>query len=689
MRRFLMIFTMLAMFFMGAGLAAGEGKVTFNFQDVDIRSVIESVSKLTGKTFIVDPAVKGKVTIVSTQAMSEAEIYGVFLSVLQVHEFVAVDSGEVVKIIPLVRAKQDMTNAYVDSEAPKAPEDRAITVLYKLHNVPANQLVPVLRPLVDPKSYLAAHDESNMIIISDRAANVERLTRIIKRIDVAGTGEIQMVHLEHADARDVVTVIEGLMRSAQKKEAPGTDKFQAVADERTNSILLAGDQADILRMKSLIAYLDTPVAAEGSTQVVFLRFAKAKDLAGILSGSGVAIELPGEKKAPQKAPAGKSEVNIQADEANNALIITAAPQAMKALQDVIRKLDIRRAQVVIEAVIAEISTDKSAELGIQWRSTDGMADKNGYIGGTNFGANGINALSVNPLSVGDGFSMGYFRGTTKILGKEILNLGAVIRALAGDGDANILSTPTLVTMDNEEATFSVGKNVPFLTGSYTSTGSATAGTSSTPSNPFQTIERKDVGLLLKVKPQINEGDTIRLDIEQETSSIAPDTVGSDIITNTRKIKTNVMVEDGKILVLGGLIQDDVTESVKKVPLLGDIPVLGALFRYTTSTHNKRNLMVFLRPVVLRNEATSDRITFDKYDFMRRQQVKAAEHHILLMPGEKQPVMPERALLPPEPAPAQPEPAPAQSEPAPVQPEPAPVQPEPAPAWPQPLWPGKE
>jgi len=642
MRRFLMILSMLAVFCIGAGLAAGEGKVTFNFQDVDIRSVIESVSKLTGKTFIVDPAVKGKVTIVSTQAMSEEEIYGVFLSVLQVHDFVAVDSGGVVKIIPLVRAKQDMTNAYVDNEAPKTPEDRAVTVLYKLQNVPANQLVPVLRPLVDPKSYLAAHNESNMIIISDRAANVDRLMRIIKRIDVAGTGEIQMVHLEYADARDVVTVIEGLMRSAPRKEAPGPEKFQAVADERTNSILLLGDQADILRVKSLVAYLDTPVKAEGATQVVFLRFAKAKDLAAILSGSGVVTEAAGEKKAPQKPQAAKSEMNIQADEANNALIITASPQIMKALQEVIRKLDIRRAQVVIEAVIAEITNDKSAELGIQWRSTDGAADTNGYIGGTNFGKSGINALSVNPLAVGDGFSLGYFKGTTKILGKEILNLGAVVHALAGDGDANILSTPTLVTMDNEEATFSVGKNVPFLTGSYTSTGSATTGgTSSTVSNPFQTIERKDVGLLLKVKPQINEGDTIRLDIEQETSSIAPDTVGSDIITNTRKIKTNVMVEDGKILVLGGLIQDDVTESVQKIPLLGDIPWLGALFRYTSSTHNKRNLMVFLRPTVLRNEATSDHITFDKYDFMRRLQQDAAEGGIKLMPGEKTPVMPER------------------------------------------------
>jgi general secretion pathway protein D len=509
--------------------------------------------------------------------------------------------------------------------------------------VPANQLVPVLRPLVDPKSYLAAHDESNMIIISDRAANVDRLMRIIKRIDVAGTGEIQMVHLEYADARDVVAVIDGLMKSTTRKGAPGEEKFQAVVDERTNSLLLAGDQGDILRVKSMIAYLDTPVQAEGATQVVFLRFAKAKDLAAILSGSGVAFEAPGERKPPQRQAAAKSEVNIQADESNNALVITASPQVMKALQDVIRRLDIRRAQVVIEAVIAEISNDKSAELGIQWRSTDGTADTNGYIGGTNFGgSNGINALSVNPLAVGDGFSLGYFQGTTKILGKEILNLGAVVHALAGDGDANILSTPTLVTMDNEEATFSVGKNVPFLTGSYTSTGSAASGSSSTPSNPFQTIERKDVGLLLKVKPQINEGDTIRLDIEQETSSISPDTVGSDIITNTRKIKTNVMVEDGKILVLGGLIQDDVTESVKKVPLLGDIPLLGALFRYTSSTHNKRNLMVFLRPTVLRNEDASDRITFDKYDFMRRLQQNAAESGIKLMPGETTPVLPERA-----------------------------------------------
>ncbi len=636
MQRLLTISILFVALVFGAHPAAGEGQVTFNFQDVDISSVIQSVSKLTGKTFIVDPAVKGKVTIVSSQAMGEKEIYSVFLSVLQVHDFAAVETGGVVKIIPQVRAKQDMLNAYVDEQMPVAPEDRSITRLYKLNHVPANKLVPILRPLLDAKSYLAAHEESNMIIISDRAANIERLLRIIQSIDQAGTGEIHVVRLQHADARDVVGVIDGLMRAVPRKGV-SVEQFQAVADERTNSILLSGDDGDILRVKTLIAHLDTPVQLEGDTQVIFLRFAKAKDLVGLLTGVGTDVQ--GQRKAGQKAPTVQgTEINIQADETTNALIITASPQVMKSLQAVIRKLDIRRAQVVIEAVIAEMSNDKSAELGIQWRSTDGTADKDGVLGGTNFSSKGagINTLSFNPLAVGDGFSLGYFRGTTKILGQEILNLGAVVQALAGDGDANILSTPTLVTMDNEEAEFSVGKNVPFITGSYSSTG-----TTSTPSNPFQTIERKDVGLLLKVKPQINEGDTIRLDIQQETSSLSPDTQGSDLITNTRKIKTTVMVEDGKILVLGGLIQDDVTESVQKVPLLGDIPLLGALFRYTSTTHNKRNLMVFLRPVILRDEATSSRITFDKYDFMRRLQLNAAEDGIRLMPRDQTPVLPDR------------------------------------------------
>ncbi len=636
MQRTLLLIPILCLLLVSQALA-GEGVVTFNFQDVEIQSVIKSVSKLTGKTFLVDPAVKGKVTLISSEGMNEDEIYGVFLSVLQVHDYAAIESGNVVKIIPQVRAKQDMTNAYVEEEAPTRPNDRSITRLYKLKHVPANRLVPILRPLIAPKSYLAAHEESNMIIISDRAANIERLIKIIQRIDRAGTGEIQVVRLEYADARDVAAVVQGLVKTAPKKGA-AAQRLQVVADERTNSILISGDEGDILRVKALVAHLDTPVTTEGSTQVVFLRYAKAKDLVSILTGVGKEIQKTSSAKTPKKTVRSKknSEISIQADEATNALIISASPQVIKSLRAVIRKLDIRREQVVIEAVIAEIEVNKSAELGIQWRFVDGSGDDHGNFGGTNFGANGINALSLNPGLVGNGFTYGWFDGTTEILGTEILNLGALVRVAAGEGDTNILSTPTLVTMDNEEAEFSVGQEVPFVTGSYTSTGSS----SSTPGNPFQTIERKSVGLLLKVKPQINEGDTIRLDIEQETSSLSQAESGVDLITNNRKIKTSVMVEDGKILVLGGLIRDDVRESVQKVPFLGDIPFLGVLFRYNTSSHKKRNLMVFLRPHIIRSEADSSRITFDKYDYMRGLQKEFAEDGIYLLPDESPDVLPE-------------------------------------------------
>ncbi len=637
MQRTLFVISFVYLLFVVPLASAGDGVVTFNFQDVEIQSVIKSVSKLTGKTFLVDPAVKGKVTLISSEGLAEDEIYGVFLSVLQVHDYAAIESGSVVKIIPQVRAKQDMVNAYVDEEAPTKPGDRFITRLYKLKHVPANRLVPILRPLIAPKSYLAAHEGSNMLIISDRAANVERLIKIIKRIDHAGTGEIQVLRLEYADARDVSSVVQGLMKSTPRKGS-ASQRLQVVADERTNSILISGDEGDILRVKALVAHLDTPVQTEGSTQVIFLRYAKAKDLVSILTGVGKEIQRSSSAKSPKKTVRKRgNEMAIQADEATNALIISASPQVIKSLRSVIRKLDIRREQVVIEAVIAEISTGSKADLGIQWRSTDGTADDDGFLGGTNFnGGSGIYGASANPLAaVTNGFNFGYFRGTTDILGTEILNLGAMVQALAGDGDTNILSTPTLVTMDNEEAEISVGQNVPFVTGSYTSTGS-----SSNPGNPFQTIKRKDVGLMLKVKPQINEGNTIRLDIEQETSSLSQSESGVDLITNTRKIKTSVMVEDGKILVLGGLIQDDVKESVQKVPFLGDIPFLGVFFRYNSSSHNKRNLMVFLRPHIIRNATDSSRITFDKYDYMRRLQQDAAEDGIYLLPGVSPGVMPE-------------------------------------------------
>ena len=620
-------------------IAADQGEITINFQDVDISTVINSVSRITGRTFIVDPRVKGKVTVIASEPVAEKELYSIFLSILQVHDLAAIETDGVTKIIPVAMAKHDST-AMAGGERDGMPADSIVTTLYKLKHIPADRLVPILRPLVPSKSYLAAEPQSNMLIISARRANIARLIKIIEKIDRAKTGEIETIRLEYADAGEIVRVIEGLERQQQKKGSPD-NRLKLIADERTNSILISGSEYNLLRIRSLISHLDSPIETEGSTRVVFLRYAKAKDLMPILKG----VEPPGEAQKGKVSRSSRSEVNIQADESTNALVITAPPGTMKSLLSVIRKLDIRRAQVMIEAVIAEVSTGDGAEFGVQWRSTDlRSSDDTGVAGGTSFNSGGSGPSINNPLGLGSfsGLNLGYFRGSTEILdGFDIPNLGALVTALSTDADTNILSTPSLVTMDNEEAEIVVGKTVPFATGSYTSTGSG-----STPENPFTTYEREDVGLKLKVTPQISAGDTIRLDIVQEVSNLTSDTnilnVGLQT-TATRLIKTSVLVDDGKILVLGGLISDDIQETIQKVPLLGSIPIIGWLFRYTKTIHQKQNLMVFLRPTILRDQEDGSRITFDKYDYIRKLQQDFSDRGVPLMPNAKPPVLPEYDL----------------------------------------------
>ncbi len=620
-------------------------KVTINFQDVDITTVIASISKITGRSFIVDPRVKGKVTIISSREVPVKDVYEIFLAILQVHDFAAVVDGRVTKIIPLDQAKHDAWGGLTSSES-KVPADIMITSLFPLEHVAADRLVAVLRPLLPPKSYMAAQPDSNTLIISDRAGNVARLREIIAQLDQARTGEIEVVRLQHAAANDVVQVITGLEGTPARTPNADSTGLRLIADERTNSVILSGSEGERLRVRALIAHLDTPIESEGDTQVVFLKYARAKDLTPLLTKVEPAAATPPGTPVAAAAAARLKNVNfdIQADEATNALIISAPPATMKSLMSVIHKLDIRRPQVLIEAVIAEIVAGTGAEMGVQWNSSNINDNGRGFIGGTNFSGStnpGILGLSTDVTSLAglSGFNLGYIDGTTTILGHEILNLTALVSALASDSDSNILSTPSLVTMDNEEAEIVVGQNVPFATGSYTGVG----GQASNIQNPFTTYERQDVGLKLKVTPQINEGDTIRLDLEQEVSSLSSATTGTDTIglqtTSTRSIKTSVQVDDGRILVLGGLISDEIQETVQKVPLLGDIPILGWLFSYTKTSHSKRNLMVFLRPSILRNQDQGGQITFDKYDYMRRLQMERSREGVALLPQVTPPVLP--------------------------------------------------
>jgi len=609
-------------------------QITLNLNNADITALIKTVSEHTGRNFVIDPRVKGKVTVISAHPMDRDEFYQVFLSILEVHGYSTVPAGEVIKIVPDVKAKQIGIPTGKATEA--LPGDQMITRIIQVKNVTAAQLVPILRPLIPQQGHLAAYPATNVLIISDRRQNVDRLLKIINRIDKVSDSSIEIVTLEHASAAEVVRILNGLQNKAIKGAAT---PVKLVADERTNSILISGDPTSRLRTRMVIEHLDTPFDNEGNAQVIYLKYANAKDLVSVLTGVSETLGKDKKKGIKSKITA---PINIQADEASNALIISAPPDVFRSLQAIIRKLDIRRAQVLVEAIIAEISMDKAKELGVQW-ILDGTPNGDGPVGVINLGTPKISDIA-SAVATGGNVALG--AGTTIGFGRfnsATFNFAALINALESDSNSNILSTPSILTLDNQEAEIVIGQNVPFITGSFTTTGD-------TSSNPFQTVQRQDVGLTLKVKPQINEGNAIQLEIEQEVSSIdRTASVGtSDIVTNKRQIKTVVMVEDGNTIVLGGLIDENLQQSQEKVPLLGDIPGVGALFRSNSTTKVKRNLMVFLRPIILRDAATYSRVSGNKYNYFRAQQLEMRQRGVDLMPDSASPLLPDRfnELAPP-------------------------------------------
>jgi general secretion pathway protein D len=619
--------------------------VTFNLKDAEISTVVATIAEVTGKNFIIDPRVKGKATVISTRPMSKEEAYQVFLSLLEVHGFAAVPAGKAIKVVPDVNAKQSTTP--VTSERAPGVGDEVVTRVIDVENVSAAQLVPILRPLVPQQGHLVAYQPTNVLIISDRAANIQRLAEIIHRIDrPSSDAEVEVVPLSHASSAEVVRILTALMQQEKKDPAQAQLENQVVmvADERTNSVLLSGDTGRRVRTRALIAHLDTPLQSEGNIHVIYLRYSKAKDLVPVLTGISTSIE---EEKKQQKGkdaaqPAATSQ--IQADEATNALVITAAPDVFRSLQGVIRQLDIRRAQVSVEAVIAEITSRRASELGVQWLF-DGTPSGDRPVGAVNFtNGTGIADLAGSIYAASRGNTTSTLPriagGLTVGIGRfnsSTFNFAALVRALEGDSAINVLSTPSIVTLDNVEAEIKVGQKIPFVTGSYTSVGSTG---SAVPTNPFQTINREDVGIKLKVTPQINEGDAVKLDITQEVSSLAPSEVAAGSITNQRSIKTTVLATDGQTVVLGGLINDDVSESMQKVPLLGDIPLLGALFRYKTDTKEKRNLMVFIRPAILRDAAVTTGLTTDKYNYIRAKQLEVQREGTSMLDVTQPPLLPD-------------------------------------------------
>jgi general secretion pathway protein D len=610
--------------------------ITPNFREADIREIVAAVGEITDKSFIIDPRVNAKVTILSSTPMSADAFYETFLSILQVHGYVAVGSGDLIKIVPDATARQYAGPLGTGSAA---GDDDIITQVVEVRNVGAAQLVPILRPLIPQYGHLAAHPGSNMLIISDRAANVSRMVSIIRRIDQSSDDDVEVVRLEHASAAEIVRIMTALT------SAPRTDGVAVttslVADARTNSVLIGGDKNERLRLRALIAHLDTPLEDGGDTQVRYLRYADAEELATKLQQHFTAQT---QAAAGQAAVAGASaqlkDVSVWADTQTNALVITAPPKMMRSLMLIVDKLDIRREQVLVEAIIVEVIADKTAELGVTW-AVEGSSS-NTPIGVTNFpdfgpgvvqigGAAGSGG-QVDPTGlIGEGITLGIGR-----ISDTGVSFAAIARALQGDADTNIISTPSIVTTDNEEATLNVGQEVPFVTGSYSNTGNAGGAV-----NPFQTIQRQQIGVKLAITPQINEGDSMLLTISQEISSIAQSAAGAvDLITNQRIIETTVIVDDGEILVLGGLLEDVLRESDQRVPVLGSIPVLGNLFRSRKTDKVKTNLLVFIRPKILRDAEQAAIETNAKYNYIREMMQGQQGQDVSLMRGEERFILPE-------------------------------------------------
>ncbi|MDA3921210.1 MAG: type II secretion system secretin GspD [Salinisphaera sp.] len=653
-----------------AGVSGSNDSFTLNLKDADITTLIATVSEVTGRNFVVDPRVKGNVTVLSNQSMTPAELYQTFLSVLDVHGYAAVPSGEVIKIIPQISAKQD---GGFGGNGTHTDED-IVTKVIHVTNVPADQLVPILRPLVPQYGHLAAYAASNTLIISDREANVARLTKIVHRIDANGNKKTTIIHLQHASAKDVSEAIDKLQGNSKNVD------YTVVPDERTNSVIISGNANDRARLRGVIADMDTKSDNSGGTQVFYLNYADAEELAPVLqayatgqsyssgssrgsrrsisnnssgfgnsngfnssggsSGSSFGSSSninrnSATSTAGISGKASKDGISVIAESAANALIVTAPATKMAGIKKVIKKLDIRRGQVLVEAIIAEVSLSRSRKLGVNLASL------------RNNGPTAASILDPNTLS---SIKQLAANGTPLGLIQQGLNIGLgsissggtkfalLLNALSGDTDTNILSTPSLITRDNEEAEIKVGKQVPFVTGSYTNGGSL----GGNGVNPFNTVQRKDVGLVLSFTPQISAGDTIQLSINQEISSIAAQTQQQssvDLITNNRSINTAVEIQNGQILVLGGLIDDNVQVTRQAVPVLSRIPLLGALFRYNSTSKSKRNLLNFIRPTILRGDGEANYYSAQKYRYIRHLQQGQSKESIPLMGNRSRPQLP--------------------------------------------------
>ena len=614
---------------------------TVNLKDTDIQEFIKFVADVTGTTMVVDPNVKGKVRVISSKPVSQAELYDLFLSILDVQGYTAVRSGQVVRIVPSKDARSSPVPIMDDQSA--VGNDEYVTQVIRLDNISAAKLIPVLRPLVPQQAHMAAYAPSNAIIISDIRSNIGRIVDIIERMDRSAIQTTEIIRLKYGVAEDVVTMLNTLEKSRQGEGADADKEAVLVADKRTNSVVVTADELSVDRIRKLVAYLDTPLEQSGNVRVIYLEYADATETAEVLTR--VMQNISRLEEGGSNKRAGSGESTIEADDGTNSLIITADTDEMAALEAVIARLDIRRAQVLIEAIIVEMTVTEGQDLGLQWlfANDNGVYGSNittdearrqslGQLGGALVPDDGSENIGTREVAA----SLATIPGTTLGWGvvDESLTMTVILNALESQGNNNILSTPSLLTLDNEEAYITVGSEVPFVTGSYTNTGVGNGA-----SNPFQTIERQSVGVTLKVTPQINEGNSVVMDIVQEVSTLAPSLIASDLITNERKIETMVLANDGNIVVLGGLVSDEVQDDSQGVPLLSSIPLLGRLFRSDSVKVTKQNLLVFIRPTIIRDDEDLAGATAEKYRYIRDQQMERRERGLMFLDDGNLPVLP--------------------------------------------------
>ncbi|BAU57925.1 general secretion pathway protein D [Halorhodospira halochloris] len=593
--------------------AEGDGGVTLNFEDADIESVVAMVAERTGRNFIVDPRVSGEITIISHHPVDDQQLYQVFLSALQIHGFAAIPVDGAIRIVPKNIAKRDQVP--VDEGETAHGEYDFVTRVIEVEHSEAGELVPLLRPLISDEAELAAYQETNTLIISESAGNIERIKRILAQVDRDTSGTTEVIRLDNASASEMVEMVTDI----EPEERAGR-RLVLTADERSNSVLVAGDPTRRSAVLKLIEELDEQLSEEEGTAVSYLRYADAEEIVPVLEGLAEGMMDGAEEMA---------DISIHAHESTNSLVIDGPPDAVESLRSVVNRLDVRRAQVHVEAIIAEVSADRERELGVQW----GALGERG-VGVINFGAAGEGSLSNIARAVEEGTPPGV-SGITAGAADRGGNLGAMLRVLASHSDTNILSTPSIMTMDNEEAEIVVGQNVPFVTGrAIEESGQA-----------FSSIQREDVGIQLRIVPQINEGDALKLEIEKEISGVEdPPDGAEDLVTSMRSITTTAMVDDGQIIVLGGLIDDQVSAGTQRVPGLSSIPFLGRLFRYEQADQQKQNLMVFIRPRIVENRDDARAVTSPKYTMMRNRQLASQQRGVGYMDGNDVPVLEEAADL---------------------------------------------